>query len=113
MRRETLPLLLLLASASVGPLQAEERRWWLGAEEWSHPRSGSSLLAMEPLRRAVRAWMAREGQRLIVRYPGGEEGMMWAAELRGWLVALGITSRSIELSPGSARGDAIALEVVE
>ncbi len=38
--------------------------------------------------------------------PRGEEGVLWAEELRGWFIALGIPSTDIAMSPESTRVDA-------
>jgi len=79
--------------------------------EWARPRSGESLAQMPGLAEAATRLMGTRNSRLVVRYPGGEEGVLWAEELRSWLVALGIASSRIELVPGASRADAIALEL--
>ena len=49
---------------------------------------------------------------LLIRYPGGEDGLLWAHELRSWLVALGIPLQDQELVAGSHQGDRIELELI-
>ena len=107
MKRLLIPLILTAAPllSQAAPLHT------ITAEEWAHPRGGEMLTQMEPLRDAVRQWMGQPASTLVIRYPGGEEGGLWAGELRSWLVALGITSNHIELWPGSSRPDAVELEV--
>ena len=39
--------------------------------------------------------------------------MLWAEELRSWLVALGVDSSRIEMQPGTASPDAIELSLGE
>jgi hypothetical protein len=48
----------------------------------------------------------------VIRYPGGEEGLLWAHELRSWLTALGIPGEDQELVAGSHQADRIELELV-
>lgn len=106
--KKTIATLLLTAA----PLFAEAATLHaISAEEWARPRSGEMLTQMAPLRDAVRQWMDQPQAALVIRYPGGEEGGLWAGELRSWLVALGVSAERIELWPGSSRADAVELEV--
>lgn len=101
-------LLVFQASA-----QAAEGTWTLSAEEWARPRAGASLVDMAPLREAVTHLNGQADRRLIVAYPGGEEGSLWAHELRSWLVALGVPSRRIQLVSGASSLDGLDLRVEE
>ena len=85
--------------------------WTLEADAWARPRSGEVVADMAPVREAVQAWLAEEDARLIVRYPGGESGQLWASELRGWLVALGLEPDRVELYPGAATEGTLELAV--
>lgn len=84
----------------------------LTQDEWARPRQGDTLVQMAPLRAAVQALNAAPGKRLLVHYPGGEEGGLWAHELRAWLIALGVSAQEIELVPGGADALALRLQVV-
>jgi hypothetical protein len=66
---------------------------------------------MESLAATVRALNRDAGLTLIIGHPGGEEGSLWAHELRSWLVALGLPSQRIQLVSGSRYGDALELRV--
>ena len=94
-----------------GRVFAAEDIWLLGAGDWARPHDGASMVQMPPLPEVVKAWAQQPDQRLIVRYPGGEEGLLWANELRSWLVALGIPSEYQELVAGSRQPDQIELEL--
>jgi hypothetical protein len=102
----------MLALALLQAAGAGENRWVLSADTWAQPRDGRSVAQMPPLPEMVAAWSrAPDGRRLIVRYPGGEEGLLWAHELRSWLTALGIPIRDQELVAGSHQPDRIELEL--
>jgi hypothetical protein len=88
-----------------------ESRWSLSDEQWARPRSGVSLIGMEPLPDVVRHLHASEERRLLIGYPGGEEGSLWAHELRSWLVALGIPSQRIQLLSGSQQVGVLELRI--
>ena len=105
------PLVLLLISISQ-LARAESAQWWLSAEAWARPRDGQSVSRMSPLPEAISSWSENAGQRLLIRYPGGEEGLLWAHELRSWLVALGVPLDDQELVAGSHQADRIELELV-
>lgn len=83
----------------------------LTAEQWAVPRSGDSLRRMTAVAAAMRRLQAIPHGRLLIRYPGGDEGTLWATELRAWLVSLGLASARIELVPGSPDPDKIELQV--
>jgi hypothetical protein len=83
----------------------------LSAEMWARPRSGKAVLAMPPVRKVVHSLLNTPGSHLLIRYPGGDEGSIWAEELQGWLISLGIEPRLIEMHPGSTPGQ-IELELM-
>lgn len=103
-----LAALLLTATAA----QAGEGPWVLDAGFWAAPRSGESLRSEPVVREAVDALM-RDGQgsRLLIRYPGGETGQLWAQELRAWLIALGVPSARLRTEPGGVPDDQLRLAV--
>ncbi|MCK5364062.1 MAG: hypothetical protein KAR22_13885, partial [Gammaproteobacteria bacterium] len=116
-----LPLLIMSISMAVCSAESVQV---ITAEDWARPRSGESLVRMPALKRTVRDYLNQKsnqessqndqrGQRIFIRHPRGEEGVLWAEELRGWLVALGIPSTDIALNPESSRIDAIELAVMD
>lgn len=93
---------------------AQPRQFTLSADDWARPRDGDTITGFQTLRDLVVVWSANGGGDLIeIRYPGGDEGNLWARELGDWLVALGVPSSSIQLMPGNARADQISLLIVE
>jgi hypothetical protein len=103
------PLFLFLLLAS--PAAFADDTWQISALEWSQPRHGEWLVRQPALSGAVAALQQRPEAHLLIRYPGGDEGVLWAEELQAWLVALGIASSRIERIPGSGGADRIQLEV--
>ncbi len=85
--------------------------WIVSAELWSRPRNGQQLMSMEPVYQAVADWRSAPGSQMIINYPGGESGILWAEELRDWLVALGLPSADIDLQAGGTRIDQVLLHV--
>ncbi|MGI9319770.1 MAG: hypothetical protein ACR2O5_00010 [Thiogranum sp.] len=92
-------------------IPAETEQWVLAADTWASPRDGQTVARMSPLPEVISSWSANNGQRLLIRYPGGEEGLLWAHELRSWLVALGVPLDDQELVAGSHQADRIELEL--
>jgi hypothetical protein len=93
-------LILMLMLACL-PVQANSVRIFsLSADNWARPRSGAVLPQMEPLRLAVSYWNSLDDAGLLLSYPGEDSGELWAAELKDWLISLGIPSDYIYLSPG-------------
>ena len=83
----------------------------ISSAEWARPRSGETLARMPGLVQLARRLVDARTGHIRIRHPGGEEGVVWAEELRGWLVALGIASTQIELVPGTSRPGAVELEL--
>lgn len=84
----------------------------LHANEWSVPKNTSALLAMPAIHKSMQSLQKNTTSSLKIKYPGGDEGTLWVNELRSWLIALGLSSRRIELVPGSAISTTIELEVL-
>jgi len=106
---KTLAFLSTLLTAA--PTFAETAQWVLSADAWARPRDGQTVARLSPLPEVLSNWMESDGQRLLIRYPGGEEGLLWAHELRSWLVALGVPLDDQELVAGSHQADRIVLEL--
>ena len=99
--------LLLLFTVSVN--HAAANTFSIDAEEWARPRNGEMIIAMPAIREAVTTWMRMKQADITIRYPGGETGILWAQELRDWLVSLGVQSNALILSAGSSAEDKIDL----
>lgn len=85
----------------------------LRAEQWEAAREGERLLALPALQQMVRVWDARPGQKIELRYPGGEEGELWVEALMDWLVSLGIASKYMSAVPGSGEADVIRFHIIQ
>ncbi len=80
-------------------------------ETWSQPRNGETFLRLPAVADTVRDYLHDPEQRILVRHPGTEEGELQASELRGWLVALGISSTRIALIPDPKHRETLELRV--
>lgn len=100
--------LLLICSL---PLSAETV-WTLSAADWARPRHGEWLVGHPALQGAIDSVQRSPQGLLQLRYPGGDEGVLWVEELQAWLVALGLEPERIETLPGSGADAVIQLEVV-
>ena len=87
------------------------RIFTLSADEWARPRTGAVIPQLSAVRSAVNYWGKGSDKAMIIRYPGEDTGELWAAELRDWLISLGVPSDYILLSSGTQAADEIKLEV--
>lgn len=71
----------------------------LTVDQWSRPRAGTMIVRLPELNRAVERFERQPNGILLIRHDPADEGVLWAAELRSWLVALGIPSSRIRLRP--------------
>jgi len=105
---KSLFIFLVLLNTSV--VLAESKQF-ITAEQWAVPRSAEVLINMPALKNTIDTMQALPGSRLLIRYPGGDEGDLWLSELRSWLISLGISSQMIESIPGS-EANQIELDVI-
>ncbi|MDH5778009.1 MAG: hypothetical protein OEZ33_07345 [Gammaproteobacteria bacterium] len=102
-------ILFLLISLPCSVFAVDEK-YELTHEQWSVPKKADDVLNMPAIAKVFAAIQKYPEGRLLIRYPGGDEGTLWAHELRSWLVSLGISRKTIELRPGSK--DAAIIELL-
>jgi len=100
-------LLLIAGGATANTI----RMFTLSADEWARPRSGEVIPELASVRAAVSYWGRGTDAILVIRHPGEDSGELWAAELRDWLISLGVPSDYIRLIPGTQEADEITLVV--
>ena len=79
------------------------------ADEWARPRSGSRIISFAALQNVVDEVSRKPELAITIHYAGGDDGLLWAEELRGWFVSLGVSGKKILLRPGSQHGDRLVL----
>ncbi|MDX1454529.1 MAG: hypothetical protein R3217_03650 [Gammaproteobacteria bacterium] len=105
-------LLLLLATAP-----ATAGTYEVTAADWSRPRSADMVTSLPGVAEAVREWHAleqRDGNDagvILLRHGTSEESSVWAAELKDWLIALGLPGERVRLEMGGVDNDVIELDV--
>lgn len=105
-------LMLIFASLIIaGELPQDELK--LHAEQWELARNGEQLLQVPVLNKVVNTWLLKEGYRIELRYPGGEEGELWVDELMDWLISLGIPSKYLVAVRGSGEADIIIFKIIK
>lgn len=103
---------LFLIVAMLPSAALADEVWQVTLEEWSQPRAGEAMTHLPALREALHALLEVESGELLLRYPGGDRGVLWAHELRAWLIALGLESQRIAMQPGSVAADTIELNLI-
>ncbi len=104
-------LLCMLAPNSGSVIANTMRIFTLSADEWARPRAGDVIPEMAPVRAAVSYWGRGVDAMIMIRHPGEDSGELWAAELRDWLISLGVPSDYIYLLPGTQEADEIKIVV--
>jgi len=106
-------LVLLSTLLSGSALANSVRIYNLSAEDWARPRSGSVIPTLESVRLAVAYWETGANTAILLNYPGDDTGELWAAELKDWLVTLGVPSDYILMAPGLQAATDIRIMVGE
>jgi len=91
--------------------QAKATTFTISEQQWSIPKNSESILEIRALRDAVKLLADNPNSLLLIKYPGGEDGVLWASELKGWLIALGLSSKRIELFSGTSKVNQIELQI--
>jgi len=81
------------------------------AEQWGRPRSGDFVAHRLGLAPLVQALDRQPDGALVIAHARSDEGILWAEELRAWLVALGVPSAQIMLTPRGGEGGRITVDV--
>ena len=86
---------------------------FLPQQQWAKPKRAETILAMPEIVLILQAMEQQPESHLLIRYPGGDEGTLWAHELRAWFVSFGLPSSMIEIHPGSSQAGVIEMQVQE
>jgi len=104
---------LLIICLMSNNLNAEAFGIELQAETWEVSRHGELLIKIPALTTIINKWSEDTRQKIELRYPGGEAGVLWVEELMDRLISLGIPSSAIQLLPGSSAEDIIHVVLIE
>lgn len=99
------------AAPAARPLPAAPASATITAEQWASPRRGRSVVKFPGLAALVEAAEREPAGRLVLRHAGGDEGALWAEELRSWLVALGLPSARLRLAADLPQADQLMIEL--
>lgn len=105
-------VLCLISSLNAIAAGAVANSWRLTLAEWSGPKTASRVLKMKPIRAAVQALDKSPGARLELLHNGGDTGVFWAADLKGWLISLGIPGSRILVHTGGQTPGVLKIELL-
>jgi hypothetical protein len=82
-------------------------------ELWDRPRTGRAVLEQPAIREAVQAHLGQQGSRLVVHHGPTQESLLFAEELRAWLVALALEPARLTLQNDLKLAEPLRIEVRE
>lgn len=106
-------LVFILALVLAGSVKAQTTEWPLSADQWATARTAAVVSGFGPIQNMMKSWQVSASHDLLLQYPGEDSGLLWALELRDWLVALGVPQSRIQLSAGSRAADILELKLVQ
>lgn len=109
MFRRSVVLMLL----SVPGVQVFAQMVAIAPEVWDRPRSGKVIMEQPAIRQAVRACVEVPGAQLVIHHAAGQESVLYAEELRSWLIALALDPDRIVVRGDLAWGDPLKIEVMQ
>ncbi|MFQ5934805.1 MAG: hypothetical protein ACE5LB_00160 [Acidiferrobacterales bacterium] len=101
---------ILVAFLLLLPLSLQAEQVTITADRWVSPRSGETVARWQELQQLLTAFDRKPEAQIVIRHAPGENGSLWAEELRSWLVSLGVPSRRIVLKASIKRSDVLIVE---
>lgn len=83
----------------------------LKAAAWADVTSAADVIELAPVRHAVSRWDRAPTDLLVIDHNGNENGIFWASELKGWLIALGIPKNAIRTRAAAISGNELQIEL--
>jgi hypothetical protein len=102
---------LLVVSLLLLPVSLRAESFSIDDEIWSRPRSGEVWLRHPAVAQVLAAFERAPSSRIVLTHMASDDGLLWAEELRSWLVALGVPSSRTEVVAASAQTVGVQLEV--
>ncbi len=84
---------------------AEKKSVTLSPVQLAQPRTGHRVARVPGLGALLGSFQEGRGERLVMRFPVGDKGSLWAEELRVWLGARCVPEKYIVTDPDSRRND--------
>lgn len=91
--------------------KSSDKKFILTQQQWSIPKDAQSILNMQSIAGVMQNFFQYKKRIIVIRHAGGEVGILWASELKAWLVSLGISSKRIELQTGNIKSNELELFV--
>lgn len=106
-------IILLAGSVNVSTVWAANsiRIFNLSADQWARPRAGEVIPQLEPVKLALAYWESGTDASILLSHAGEDTGEIWAAELKDWMISLGVPSDFIILSSGLQANDELRILV--
>jgi hypothetical protein len=92
---------------------AAAEKYTVPPDLWDRPRSARTVLDQPAVQQAVRGYLDKSGRRLVIHHPAGQEALLYAEELRSWLIALAVDGGDITLRADRNRGESLTLELMQ
>lgn len=105
-------IVCLLNAVNASAATSTSEAWKLTLAQWSGPKTAGSILRMKPIRDAVKAFDQTAGARLELLHNGGDSGVFWAANLKGWLISLGIPGSRILVHTGGLNPGVLEIKLL-
>jgi hypothetical protein len=83
----------------------------LTADHWARPRTAAYVASLPEVRRALEIYERQPEGVIVLHRATTDESALWAEELRGWLVALGLPSQRIHIVTELRPHDTLRIEV--
>jgi hypothetical protein len=80
---------------------------------WQSPRTGETILTRGGIAECVKALFDRDDADLLIHHGSDDESILHAAELRYWLIALGLEPARVKLHENESAGPSLMAEVIE
>ena len=108
-----LTLLLFATFATQTVIAVNVQQQIIKRADWPRYANGASLSALPQTQAIISRFDENDKIQIIIRYPGGDDGIEWGKEMLRWFVAYGVPGRYLRLELGSGAPDQLLLELVD
>ncbi len=102
--------LALVLSTVASAIETREQR--INLSQWPQYDNGPNIAALPQVQEIFSGFDEKPGNQIIVRYPGGNEGIKWAEKMRDWFISFGVPANYLKLETGSGKPDQLLLILI-
>jgi hypothetical protein len=106
-------LFLLVSLILTSPaFAAEVKEQIIEKNQWPEYVNGINISNLPQVQQVLSGFEENGRIKIIIRYPGGDDGIHWANQMYQWFIAFGVPGQYLSMEPGSGAPDQLLLVLI-